>query len=220
MTVLLQALDLGAIRGENVLFSHLELQLHQGEIVRLCGPNGCGKTTLIKILAGLREADAGEVIWKDKRIAQVRAEWHEAMLFVGHKSGISPELTPLENLRHWCDLRNRAGHSRIESVLAELGLAKQVSLPVASLSAGQKQRVSLARLLLCPADIWFLDEPLTALDVDGQQWLEQQLQLHTSNGGSVILTTHQAFATDNPALRSLFIQSPQNEASHMQVEHD
>jgi len=80
--------------------------------------------------------------------------------------------------------------------------------------------VSLARLLLCPAQIWFLDEPLTALDVDGQQWLEEQLQRHTSTGGSAILTTHQAFATDNPALRSLFIQSPQSESVDGQFEHD
>jgi len=193
VTVLLKGQNLGAIRGENVLFSNLELQLHQGEIVRLCGPNGCGKTTLIKILAGLREADAGEVLWGDSKIAQKRAEWNEVMLFVGHKSGNSPELTPVENLSHWCDLRNRTGHSRIKSVLSELGLTAQ---------------------------IWFLDEPLTALDVGGQQWLEEQLQQHTSTGGSAILTTHQAFATDNPALRSLFIQSPQSDSADEQVEHD
>jgi len=201
MATLLEGRDLGAIRGENILFRSLGVTVDAGEVVRLAGPNGCGKTTLLKILAGLREPDFGRVLWNDKPTSRQRSDWHDAMLFIGHKTGISPELTAPENLAGWGGLRDSAAAGRIDQAMAELDIARLASIPSAALSAGQKQRVALCRLVLCPAELWLLDEPLTALDSAGQEWLEERLLRHAEMGGAAIVSTHQAFAENNPRVR-------------------
>ena len=201
MTTLLEGRDLGAIRGETILFKGLGVHVDEGEVVRLAGPNGSGKTTLLKMLAGLREPDFGEVLWNDKPTTRQRSEWHDAMLFIGHKTGISPELTAPENLALWGGLRDSDAASRVDAAMAELDIARLASIPVAALSAGQKQRVALCRLVLCPAQLWLLDEPLTALDAAGQEWLEERLLQHAETGGAAIVSTHQSFAENNPRVR-------------------
>jgi len=201
MAALLEGRDLGAIRGETILFRGLGVHVDAGEVVRLAGPNGCGKTTLLKMLAGLREPDFGTVLWNDKPTTRQRSDWHDAMLFIGHKTGISPELTAPENLALWGGLRDSGALARIDQAMAELDIARLASIPVAALSAGQKQRVALCRLVLCPAQLWLLDEPLTALDAAGQEWLEERLLQHAEQGGAAIVSTHQAFAENNPRVR-------------------
>lgn len=198
---LLQATSLGAIRGDRVLFSELDLAVDTGEIVRLVGPNGCGKTTLLKILAGLREADSGEVLRVSEQTS--RYEWHEQVQFVGHRPGLSPELTARENLHHWSVIRSDSASDGVTDALTEAGLEQQADLPVAALSAGQRQRVALAKLALCRVTLWLLDEPFTALDKDGRQWVEQLLVAHAAVGGAVIMTTHQSFTSPVASVRTV-----------------
>lgn len=202
---LLQATGLGAIRGDRVLFSAFDLTVDSGEIIRLTGPNGSGKTTLLKILAGLREPDSGKFYCVSEQSG--RYERHEQMQFVGHRNGMSPELTARENLRHWCALRSTSARARISDVLSEAGLEQQSDLPVAALSAGQRQRVALARLALWPVRLWLLDEPFTSLDQDGRLWVERLVTEHASAGGAVVMTTHQPFSSAVASVRTVSLDS-------------
>ncbi len=194
---MIEARDLAVMRGEQVLFARLGLRLAAGEILRLTGPNGSGKTTLLRILCGLTEADAGEVFWRGKPVQTQRAEFNQSLLFLGHKSGLTPEMSARENLRLLCGLEQSVTDREIELALADSGLDGRVDQPVLTLSAGQQQRVKLARLNLSAASLWILDEPLTSLDTHGQEWLEQQLQTHAASGGAALLTTHQDLVGSN-----------------------
>ena len=216
--MLIEAHDLAVMRGEQILFAKLDLTVVAGEIVRLSGPNGSGKTTLLRILCGLTEADAGEVLWQGNRISSQRTEFNQSLLFLGHKSGLTPELSARENLNILCGLERADAadvtDAEIESALAESGLHGRLDQPVLTLSAGQQQRVKLARLLLSAATLWVLDEPLTSLDADGQEWLEQQLQRHATAGGATLLTTHQDLSVNN--LRTLDISQFKADVSDLE----
>lgn len=194
---MIEARDLAVMRGEQVLFAQLGLSLAGGEILRLTGPNGCGKTTLLRILCGLTEADAGEIFWHGKPVQSQRSEFHQSLLFIGHKSGLTPEMSARENLQVLCGLEQSVTDNEIEAALADCGLGGRIDQPVLTLSAGQQQRVKLARLNLSRAHLWILDEPLTSLDTDGQEWLEQQLQTHAARGGAAMITTHQDLSGSN-----------------------
>lgn len=194
---MIEARDLAVMRGEQVLFAKLDLSLAAGDVMRLSGPNGSGKTTLLRILCGLTEADAGHVLWRGQAIATQRSDFHQSLLFLGHKSGLTPELSARENLSVLCGLHRVVTDSEIESALTAAGLEGRIDQPVLTMSAGQQQRVKLARLCLSKVPLWILDEPLTSLDSDGQEWLEQQLDVHAAAGGAALLTTHQALSGNN-----------------------
>ena len=192
---MLEARKLLCERDERVLFSDLSFLVNAGEWIQVTGGNGAGKTTLLRLLTGLSRPDAGEVCWQAQPLHQVRDSYHQNLLWIGHQPGIKTRLTALENLRFF---HQDGDSAKCLAALAQAGLAGYEDIPVNQLSAGQQRRVALARLWLTRATLWILDEPFTAIDVNGVERLTQRMAQHTEEGGIVILTTHQPLnvATD------------------------
>jgi len=190
---LLAAEDLACERGERLLFRHVRFALAQGQLLLVQGGNGQGKTSLLRLLAGLGRPDEGEVRWRGEPLARCRDTYHRAMAYLGHANGIKDELAPAENLRFSLGLQGRAFDAdRALETLSRLGLSRCLDLPCRALSFGQRRRVALAALLLADARLWILDEPLTGLDVHAVALVEGLIRDHLQTGGLVVATTHQA----------------------------
>ncbi len=185
---MLAARNLTCRRDNRTLFSGLSFSVSAGEIVHVDGANGAGKTSLLRILAGLSRADGGEVLWQQQRIDRQREVYHASLLYLGHQPGVKAVLTPLENLRFF---HADCPQSLLWQALEQVDLSGYEDVPVAQLSAGQQRRVALARLWLTRAPLWILDEPLTAIDRSGVEALMALFARHTAQGGAMILTTHQ-----------------------------
>jgi heme exporter protein A len=188
----LEARGLTCVRGEATLFSDLEISLKAAEVLQLCGPNGSGKTSLIRILCGIGHAAAGSVHWNGKDIDVSAEAFRAATCYLGHHRGVCEDLTPTENLRFFCALRTAKPVAACRAALERFGLAAHADTPARLLSAGQNQRIALARLLLCDADVWFLDEPFTAMDAEGRQLVEDIIREHAAHGMLGVIATHQA----------------------------
>jgi heme exporter protein A len=184
---LIEIKELECVRDHTPLFSNLNFKAETGTITQIGGENGSGKTSLLRILTGLAPAESGQVLWRGKPIQKRRADYAEALTFIGHLPGIKAQLSPLVNL---CWLAPSAGRPDYFQALAEVGLRGYEDSPCYTLSAGQKRRVALARLYLEQRQVWILDEPFTAIDKKGVEKLEALLVLHAEKGGVVILTTH------------------------------
>ena len=189
---MLQTLDLACLRGDRRLFRGLNIAVAPGQLLRVEGANGAGKTSLLRLLAGLALPAAGEVHWQGQPIRRQREAYAQALLYLGHLGGLKDELTPIENLRIECDLAGTPGvdDTRIRAALDAWGLARQVGLPLRVLSAGQRRRAALARLQLSDAALWVLDEPFNALDVDAVAFLGRQIEAHLARGGRAVVTSH------------------------------
>ena len=183
----LQGIELSCIRDDRVLFEGLNFQLQTGQILLLEGKNGSGKTSLLRILCGFREADAGEVRWGDEAIND--SNYYADMAYVGHLDGIKKELTVLENLKV-CLALGMTGQYSIDEALRKVHLQGYDDVLVQALSAGQKRRLSLARLLITHNILWILDEPFTSLDKQGIALIESLMMEHCANGGMIVLTSH------------------------------
>lgn len=179
--------QLAMARGYRTLFSGLEFTLAPGSILQLTGPNGTGKSTLLRLIAGFLQPDAGLIRWSP--VAD-EAPASEIMHYCGHLEGLRDGLTARENVEVMSALLG-GGKDRIDGALAALDATPLADLPVDVLSAGQRRRVSLARLLAAPRPVWLLDEPFTALDRAGQQKVHDLMAAHVADGGSVIAATHQ-----------------------------
>ncbi|HBN2066434.1 TPA: cytochrome c biogenesis heme-transporting ATPase CcmA [Escherichia coli] len=197
---MLEARELLCERDERTLFSGLSFTLNAREWVQITGSNGAGKTTLLRLLTGLSRPDAGDVLWQGQPLHQVRDSYHQNLLWIGHQPGIKTRLTALENLHFY----HRDGDTaQCLEALAQAGLAGFEDIPVNQLSAGQQRRVALARLWLTRATLWILDEPFTAIDVNGVDRLTQRMAQHTELGGIVILTTHQPLNVAESKIRRI-----------------
>jgi heme exporter protein A len=185
--------DLACLRGDRLLFRHLALSVQAGELWRITGANGVGKTSLLRLLCGLATPDSGEVRWQGKAIRREREDFHAALLYLGHAAALNDLLTPVENLRFACAVAgDEASTADCTAALSRIGLARQLDLPAKVLSQGQRRRVGLARLFLATQrPLWILDEPFTALDVAAVAELAQVIAQHASAGGMVIFTSHQ-----------------------------
>lgn len=194
MSALLAVNDITVWRGDNILLDDISFTLNAGQVMQVQGANGSGKTTLLRIVCGVGLADEGAVRWRDKLIDRHRDLFNEELLYLGHKPGIKGTLSPVENLRIFCTLSGQAPSTAMDeailSALSHLSLLPKAHLACRYLSAGQQRRVSLARLVLQPAKLWVLDEPLTSLDKAGLAWVEDQIATHAAQGGTVLLTTH------------------------------
>ena len=203
--------DLVCFRGGRTVFAGLGFTLQPGGALLLRGPNGSGKSSLLRLMAGLARPLEGAVHWDGEDIA-TDPEAHNAHLhYVGHADPVKPVLTVGENLRFWTLMKNGAKKSGGESdvdqavggALGQLGIGHLESVPGRFLSAGQKRRVNLARLLAAPAALWLLDEPATALDRAAMQSLDDAIGRHRSGGGMVVISTHAEAAQKDAAIIDL-----------------
>lgn len=196
--------DLSCSRDDRLLFSGLNFTLNTGQVLLLEGSNGSGKTSLLRILCGFREADSGEIEWCGNRIAD--SSFYADMAYVGHADGTKKELTVLENL-HFALALNMPGHYSIDQALEKVQLAGFDDNAVQTLSAGQKRRLSLARLLITHNILWILDEPFTSLDRQGIELIETLIVSHIEQGGMVILTSHHDLSLPHMNLQRIHLDS-------------
>ncbi|MEG4314855.1 cytochrome c biogenesis heme-transporting ATPase CcmA [Pseudomonas sp. FIP_A4] len=194
----LEAVALACERDWRLLFEQLELRLEKGQMLQISGPNGSGKTSLLRLLCGLMQPTAGQILIRGRPLESQRSEPARNLLWIGHAAGIKGLLTPEENLAWLCALHQPADREAIWQALAQVGLRGFEDVPCHTLSAGQQRRVALARLYLAPPPLWILDEPFTALDKHGVAQLEGHLARHCEQGGLVVLTTHHTL-TEKPA---------------------
>ncbi|AVF33634.1 cytochrome c biogenesis heme-transporting ATPase CcmA [Rahnella sikkimica] len=203
-----EALNLSCVRDERTLFSGLSFTVLPGEMVQIEGRNGAGKTSLLRILAGLSSPDAGEVRWQGVSTRRQRDVFHQELLYLGHQPGIKSVLTAFENLAFCLSVsssspRGDAAADAIYQALENVGLLGYEDVTVAQMSAGQQRRVALARLWLSNAPLWILDEPLTAIDKQGVATLIALFEQHAEQGGMVLLTTHQDLQGVNRDVRKI-----------------
>lgn len=191
-------------RNDHYLFQHLSFELNVGDVLQIKGSNGAGKTTLLRIIAGLISEYEGDILWQQQLIQKCYSEFRLQSVFSSHKLGLKPNLTPIENLQWRLSLANiPANAEQISAALAQVALQWHEDLPCGQLSAGQMRRVLFAELLIRKPLCWILDEPFTAIDVDGVAWLEQLINVHTEQGGMVLLTSHQPLTQSIPRLKEL-----------------
>jgi heme exporter protein A len=195
---MLTATGLSCVRGERRLFDGLDLAVGAGEWLHVQGENGAGKTSLLRILAGLSPPAAGDICWHGEPTRTLAEDFRNALLFLGHHGAVKEELTPFENLSLAAQLDGSPlDEAAALKALARFGLRGREDLAVRFLSAGQKRRVLLARLAVRKATLWILDEPFTALDVKAVEMLSGLIVEHVTNGGIAILTSHQAIPLPN-----------------------
>ena len=187
---LLETVALACERDWRMLFERLDLRLAAGEMLQVVGPNGSGKTSLLRLLCGLMQPTAGQVRLNGRPLEEQRGELARNLLWIGHAAGIKGLLSAEENLAWLCALHQPADKTAIWRALEAVGLRGFEDVPCHTLSAGQQRRVALARLYLDAPPLWILDEPFTALDKQGVAQLEEHLARHCEDGGLVVLTTH------------------------------
>jgi len=202
---LLAARGLSFARNEQTVFGPLDFAVEAGEALLVQGDNGAGKTTLLRVLAGLLRADTGEIDIDGQR-ARTRERSH-AIAYLGHLPALKADLSALENLRFLCGLHGRRPQQTIASALGIVGLAGYEDALARQLSAGQKKRLSLARLWLSPAPLWLLDEPYANLDLDGIHLVNRMISAHLRDGGAALVTTHGAYAAPPVRTRELVLGS-------------
>jgi heme exporter protein A len=193
MTLILN--NLAFERNHQLLFQPVNCTLNAGDSLQVRGTNGSGKSTLLRILAGYIETEIGSVTWQGQSILQAE-NYSQTLCYLGHQNGIRPYLTTYENLKLYCALSaQKSESSLLISALRQVGLAHAIETQAVFLSAGQKRRLALARLLVNPKPLWILDEPTTALDADGVSLLNELLVSHLNQNGIAIVATHQEFLT-------------------------
>ncbi|WP_055462003.1 cytochrome c biogenesis heme-transporting ATPase CcmA [Marinomonas fungiae] len=199
-TVDLQVKDLWIERGERDLCRHLTFSVQSGELVRIAGENGAGKSSLMKSILGWLHFAEGTLEFNGEDVTQHRDMLLQNQLYLGHTPGIKNVFTALENLKLYCP---DAAEDDLEQALVQVQLGAFADTPAAQLSAGQKRRIALARLWLTDKALWFLDEPFTALDVKGVEALEKRMSEHLSVGGAIVITTHQPLLNLSPKVIEL-----------------
>lgn len=198
-----KAVGVECVKGYDSLFEGVGFTLSPGEIMQVQGTNGSGKTSLLRILTGLSQPESGEIYWQDTNIEDDPATYRENLVYIGHQNGLKAGLTALENLQLGRKYLRYTNDWTTEAALDAVGLCGYEHIMAHQLSAGQKRRVALARLFLTTASLWILDEPTTAIDIDGVHAFEQTVEAHALNGGMVILTAHQSLQFGKVSARSL-----------------
>jgi heme exporter protein A len=180
--------DLACQRGERRVFRGLGFTVPAGGALILVGPNGSGKSSLLRVMAGLTPHATGTLFWDGADISEDIAAHHGRLHFIGHADALKPVLSAEEMLGFWAGMRG--GKPDLKAALEQFGLGAAALLPCRYLSAGQRRRVTLARLVATPAPLWLLDEPMTGLDAEACAQLLAAIAVHRRAGGSVVLSTH------------------------------
>jgi len=188
-------------RSERLVFRDLDFALQPSDALILAGPNGSGKSSLLRVMAGLTPLAAGQLFWDRADLADDPAAHRARLHFVGHADALKPVLTATEMLRFWAGLRGNG--TDIAGALARFGLAGAAELPCRYLSAGQKRRLALARLVASSAPLWLLDEPGNGLDSEALTQLLDAIAAHRQSGGMVVLSTHTPLAVEGAASLSM-----------------
>lgn len=197
---------LTCVREDRVIFQNLTFRLQCGDIIQVEGPNGVGKTSLFRLLAGLSSIYSGKVFWSEQNVAEDRQAFYQELLFLGHKTGVKPELTALENLQYFQKIYSSHENVNLWDVLVKVGLAGYEDIVASQLSAGQQRRIALARLWINNCQVWILDEPFTAIDKSGVAVLEALFIEHAQKGGMILLATHQDLSIDKQFLSKITLQ--------------
>jgi len=201
---MLEAINLGCVRGDRRLFKDVNFALEPGTFLQLQGPNGSGKTSLLRILCGLLAQVEGEIRWQGENIRSLGEDYFTAVTYVGHRNGVKDELTALENLRVSNALNGiEVSVSKARTVLKQMGLGGRELLPARLLSEGQRRRVALARLVLCNTSVWLLDEVLTSLDKAATLLVKSLIEEHLTNGGIAVVATHQELGLSAGSIQRL-----------------
>jgi heme exporter protein A len=188
---MLELINLDCVRGGRALFRNLNLTVADGTLIQLRGPNGSGKTSLLRIICGLMTPENGEVRWQGTNIGTLGEEYSQAIAYLGHRNGIKEELTPLENLRISSGVSgNKLKIDDAQAALKLVGLESRQNLPVRFLSEGQRRRAALARIITCTAKLWLLDEVLAALDTAAVDLVRTLIEGHLNKGGMAVAATH------------------------------
>jgi len=185
--------NLSCTRGENTLFSGLNFELNSGQCIHVIGPNGCGKTSLLRILCGLRAADDGQIEWRAEG-EHDQPGFQARIAYLAHKDALKNELTAIENLEYYQQLEGISDSSALDRCLHQMGILQCADLAAQQLSFGQRRRLAFSRLLIKHFDLWILDEPFTGVDTDGRKIIEDLCVAHLESAGSIILTHHQPLA--------------------------
>jgi heme exporter protein A len=188
------------IRGDRALFCDLDFRVAAGDLLLVEGANGSGKTSLLRVMAGLVQPQEGSVAWRGVDTARYRQAYHDELVWMGHRPGFKGDLTIIENLSVEAGLR-RTRRATTTAVLERLGLGSVCGLPFRVLSAGQQRRVALARMLLADAALWLMDEPFTNLDVSGQVLVTELLRGHLNDGRMAVVATHHELTIGTPLQR-------------------
>lgn len=185
----LQAKQLSGLRNHKPLFQNLDFEVRSGQLLLVEGKNGAGKTSLLKLLSGLRLADKGDILWNGQAITAPDCDFRQSLAWLGHNNPLKEEQTALENLEMLGNLRTRNQQCALQA-LAKVGLGKFKHKLVKTFSAGMKRRLALASLLIADTPLWILDEPQTALDKHGIVLFERMASQHLENGGLIVMTSH------------------------------
>lgn len=189
--------ELTCIRGERVVFAGLGFALDAGGALLLKGPNGSGKSSLLRLMAGLLRPASGALAWDGEAVWSDPDRHRRRLHYVGHLDAVKPALTVAENLAFWCNLHaGQPDRDAVDRALDAFAITHLTDLPVRYLSAGQKRRLNLARIVATPASLWLLDEPATALDEDAVARLEDALARHRAGGGMAAVSTHAGLAVE------------------------
>lgn len=191
-------------RHDRLLFENLQLRLQPGEVLEVCGPNGAGKTSLLRLLCGLRNPDAGVIEWLGQSIEDDPGRFRNDLCYVGHRQGLNGDLSASENLRLEAAVFGLSPDT--PAALQIMGLPPNLQeLPTRQLSAGQRQRASLARLLIRKVPLWILDEPIASLDREAQTQVIGMIAQQARSGGAVAFTTHQPISINDIDVRKLVL---------------